>query len=403
MEVPGKVFISYSHDNENHIDQVLNLSNKLRSDGIDCEIDQYEDSPPEGWPVWTSKKILDAVYVLIICTETYYKRIMKEEAPGKGHGVSWEGHLIYQVIYNAGTQNKKFIPIIFDHTQRSYIPDLLQGSSNYYLNPDTWEGYENLYRRLLNKSKADKPKLGQLKPLPKKSIKTDPKMFITGPINTELWNKAKWNGAFFVCYPDTPPTLGLCFKNESEAKEIFENWHLRYGDNDEYEELRISIIEGDIPNEKAGYSIHINVDAEATVKRLQDVGYDHDIDDYIVSIGRIHRMNPSSNSKNLENFKKAYKKFKTYLLIPVIMQNNQSLTPLFKLGIRKGKIYFRKVEDIKEHDIDKVILEKTEANNDDLHIISSTLENQYTEEEKFIIEMNEGYIPCDIYNKYHKK
>ena len=45
MTSAPKVFISY--DSEAHADRVLNPANGLREDGIDAEIDQYEDSPPE--------------------------------------------------------------------------------------------------------------------------------------------------------------------------------------------------------------------------------------------------------------------------------------------------------------------------------------------------------------------
>jgi hypothetical protein len=47
-----EVFVSYSQDSVEHMEQVLQLSNRLRNDGIDCSIDQYEVSPPEGWPRW---------------------------------------------------------------------------------------------------------------------------------------------------------------------------------------------------------------------------------------------------------------------------------------------------------------------------------------------------------------
>jgi hypothetical protein len=43
-----KVFISYSHDSEAHEDRVLDLANRLRKDGIDAQIDQYETSPAEA-------------------------------------------------------------------------------------------------------------------------------------------------------------------------------------------------------------------------------------------------------------------------------------------------------------------------------------------------------------------
>ena len=38
---PPKVFISYSHDSTEHAERVLELSNRLRRDGVDCMIDQY--------------------------------------------------------------------------------------------------------------------------------------------------------------------------------------------------------------------------------------------------------------------------------------------------------------------------------------------------------------------------
>jgi hypothetical protein len=69
-----QVFISYSHDSREHMDQVLDLSYRLRADGIDCRIDQYEESPPEGWPRWMANRIEDANFVLVVCTENYERR-----------------------------------------------------------------------------------------------------------------------------------------------------------------------------------------------------------------------------------------------------------------------------------------------------------------------------------------
>jgi len=100
---PPIVFISYSHDSPEHSDRVLALSDRLRADGIDCILDQYEDSPPEGFPRWMDRNIRAADFVLMTCTPTYYRRVMGDEEPDKGHGVAWESTLIYQYIYNEGT------------------------------------------------------------------------------------------------------------------------------------------------------------------------------------------------------------------------------------------------------------------------------------------------------------
>jgi hypothetical protein len=72
-----RVFLSYSHENQEHRHRVLMLAESLRSDGFDAVIDQYvAGTPSEGWPRWMLKQIALADYVLLICTATYYRRDM---------------------------------------------------------------------------------------------------------------------------------------------------------------------------------------------------------------------------------------------------------------------------------------------------------------------------------------
>ncbi len=161
---PPTVFLSYSHDSPEHADRVLALSDHLRADGIDCILDQYQDSPPEGFPRWMDRHIRDADYVLMICTPTYSRRVMGEEEPGKGHGVAWESTLIYQYIYNAGTSNTRFIPVLLEGGHELDIPIPWQGVKHY--RPTTKEGYEDLYRRLTGQPLTPKPALGTLRTMP---------------------------------------------------------------------------------------------------------------------------------------------------------------------------------------------------------------------------------------------
>jgi len=351
----GEVFISYSWDSEDHLRTVLALSNRLRSEGIDCVLDQYEESPPEGWPRWMDRKIRDARCVLMICTKTYYKRVMGEEVAAKGLGVKWEGGLIYQHIYNAGAINTKFIPVLLRPQDRAFIPTPLQGATNYRV--DTEDGYNRLYSRLLNRPRVEKPKLGKIGPLPKREVKTDISMYLSTPIDVALWNRAKWRGTFMMIYEGMPPILGLGFLNEEPARKIFEQWHRRYGERDAFEELRISIIEGDIKGEAPGYSVHVGPDMENTIKRYRDAGLTISAADKFLTISRINRMNPSPESKNLEMFKQAYSYFKRYLLIPgTHRQDGSELKPIMALGIYKSSIHFRKVDEIGPHDFDVAAL-----------------------------------------------
>jgi hypothetical protein len=47
-EAAPRVFISYSHDSDEHSDRVLELADRLRGNGIDAIIDQYIQFPPEA-------------------------------------------------------------------------------------------------------------------------------------------------------------------------------------------------------------------------------------------------------------------------------------------------------------------------------------------------------------------
>ena len=70
------VFISYSHDSEEHREKVLALSERLREDGIETILDQYVNgSPPGGWPRWMLDQLDTADSVIVVCTEIYYPQV----------------------------------------------------------------------------------------------------------------------------------------------------------------------------------------------------------------------------------------------------------------------------------------------------------------------------------------
>jgi nucleoside phosphorylase len=158
-----RVFISYSHDSQEHKDRVLELADRLREDGIDCTIDQYEESPAEGWQRWMLNQVEEATFVLVACTEQYDRRFRGREAAGKGKGATWEGGVIIQELYDDQGQNAKFIPVTLAPEDANFIPSPLRGATSYRLN--TADGYELLYRRLTNQPRTCKPELGKLRTL----------------------------------------------------------------------------------------------------------------------------------------------------------------------------------------------------------------------------------------------
>lgn len=157
-----RVFISYSHDSAEHADRVLAFANRLRADGIDAWIDQYEPSPPEGWPVWLKNQIVQADFVLVIASPLYKARFRSEET-GRGVGVAWEGALIELQLY---VGEKRFIPVVFSRDDIDTIPSLLSEFTHYDLGSE--QAYEDLLRRLTGQPKTLVPALGPSRPLEKR-------------------------------------------------------------------------------------------------------------------------------------------------------------------------------------------------------------------------------------------
>lgn len=161
--ITSRVFISYSHDSSSHCEQVLSFSDRLRSEGVDCHLDQYEDSPSEGWPRWMNKQLSEADYVLVVCTSVYCSRVEGSAPAGTGRGAKWEGALIMQDNYDNDTRNTRFIPLGFQPYDTDSTPRFLRGST--YYDVSTADGYTSLYRRVTAQPRVIKPPIGKLKTL----------------------------------------------------------------------------------------------------------------------------------------------------------------------------------------------------------------------------------------------
>ncbi len=158
------VFISYSHDSEEHKQRVLELADRLRFDGVDAQLDQYEQAPPVGWPQWMLNQIEEASFVLVVCTEIYERRFSGKEAHDQGLQATWQGAILRQALYEARAYNTQLIPVTFAAGDAAHVPLVLKGATRYDL--ETEEGYEALYRRLTGQPLIRRPDLGPVRSLP---------------------------------------------------------------------------------------------------------------------------------------------------------------------------------------------------------------------------------------------
>lgn len=116
---PPKVFISYSHDSPEHKKWVKDLAEKLRGEGVNAILDQWELKLGEDVTLFMEHGIEDADYVLVICTDTYIRK-----AEGGFGGVGYE-RLIVTSEFIEDIGRSKFIPIVKDVSGSKKTPRFL--------------------------------------------------------------------------------------------------------------------------------------------------------------------------------------------------------------------------------------------------------------------------------------
>ncbi|WP_251861427.1 toll/interleukin-1 receptor domain-containing protein [Clostridium sp. Marseille-Q2269] len=355
MVIPKvKVFISYAHDTEQFADKVLEFSNTLRSYNIDANIDQYEESPPEGWPRWMDNQIENSDYVLIVCTQLYYDKVMNFKSGG-GKGVNWELNIIYQYLYETCCNNTKFIPIIFNDYSTTKILKPLQSSTYYYV--DRGKDFKKLCNRLKGIKNTIKPPLGKVGEniLPPKERKN---MFVTSMIDLKSWDKAKWSGVAYKFDPrnETPPLMALLYKDKESASKIFKDWKKLCGEN-VFKDIEISIIEKKNVGRADGYFVHITTNMDECIKRAEKQGFFVD-ETFFAIFSRYQYMDINVFRNNLAIFKKQVEVKKEFFIAPAVVSDNNKTIEMdnIELGthlkIKMDNIKFMNFEDVTKNDIE---------------------------------------------------
>jgi hypothetical protein len=177
---------------------------------------------------------------------------------------------------------------------------------------------------------------------------TDHKLL--SPIDVDLWNRGHWLAvAFGTSDPGVPsdkavpPYMGFNFENEKAAIAIFEDWRTRWGQRDEENALRISIIRGVSAKNPTHYSVTIGPNLDRV--RESDAKT-------FVMISRIKRLEPTT-TENLDRFLKEYQRFGMYLLMPATGNPPKFMARLY---FAKKELIVRDAWQIGENDPDLLAL-----------------------------------------------
>ena len=133
----------------------------------------------------------------------------------------------------------------------------------------------------------------------------------------------------------------LPFINEKYAIKIFEDWIATVGKDDKNEDIRIALVEGDVPGEAAGYYVVVGNNIDEAVKRAEASGSSiHEL--VVFNVSRIIRANPADNFQAFNHFKEAYHKYGEYILMPAVLnERTGQIKPLSEYGIHNRKRFMR--------------------------------------------------------------
>ena len=177
-------------------------------------------------------------------------------------------------------------------------------------------------------------------------------------IDRPKWDEAGWKGLGYAFdrFGEEPPIFGPVFGNQSMGTAIFKDWRRRFGEVDEFEQLRVVIVEGKIPKEPAGYSVLIGAEPENILHqvRKQDCSVDPR---YVVAESRVFREE-TPESQHLSHFKKQYGQYKEYKFAPFHLRGEQPV-PDIKSSITKNKIFFRDAADISDTEPDSAVFARS--------------------------------------------
>ena len=152
-----KVFISYSHDSEEHKSWVLQLATRLRSNGVDVLLDIWNTRLGSDLALFMEKGLSKAQRIICICSESYVEKANN----GKG-GAGYEKQIMTAELIK--DQNTEWvITLIIINTDGKTTPIFLGGRKYIsFENPLLYQRrYEELLRDLLNEPVLPIPPIGK--------------------------------------------------------------------------------------------------------------------------------------------------------------------------------------------------------------------------------------------------
>lgn len=142
MTTSPKVFISYSHDSDEHKEWVYKIACKLIESGVETLLDQWGLQLGSNLMRFMETGLTNSDRVLVICTDNYNKK-----SNGGLGGVGYEKNILTAELF-ADQDTTKFIPCIKNVSEKVKTPICLGGRT--YIDFSDEEKFEENFKILLH-------------------------------------------------------------------------------------------------------------------------------------------------------------------------------------------------------------------------------------------------------------
>ena len=151
------VFVSYSHDSEPHMDWVLQLTTRLRHNGVDMVLDRWNLGLGRDVAAFIERGLSESNRVLCICSENYVRKANEKQG-----GVGYEKKIMTAEIMS-DSNSDWVIPVIRNNTSDGLVPTFLRGCLYVDFREDRRyeDNYEELLRSLLDEPLLPVPPIGR--------------------------------------------------------------------------------------------------------------------------------------------------------------------------------------------------------------------------------------------------
>ncbi|GAB1513606.1 hypothetical protein JCM33774_56480 [Actinophytocola sp. KF-1] len=163
------VFLSYAHDDDNHVAAVLELASFLVACGIHVEFDHWSADSRQDWFAWMLREIQAADFVLVVASPMYRAVGDGTVDSDRHRGVQAETAILRDLLYaDRATWLRKVLPVVLPGRSVHELPVFTQpaAASHFVVDAISDDGAEGLLRVLTGQPRHVRPPRGRIPRLP---------------------------------------------------------------------------------------------------------------------------------------------------------------------------------------------------------------------------------------------